>query len=86
MSDQGTLDVGGNNKDNQDGGEDSGDAGASLGGSMRVESPVPREVGLVVEMERDVREASLRGWFNGMDQELPEGWSGPNSNASLSQD
>ena len=41
-SDQGTLDVGGDNEDNQDGGEDNGDAGASLEGSMRVESPVPR--------------------------------------------
>ena len=43
-SDQGTLDVGGDNEDNQDGGEDNGDAGASLEGSMRVESPVPRFV------------------------------------------
>ena len=41
-SDQGTLDVGGDNEDNQDGGEDNGDAGASLEGSMRVESPVLR--------------------------------------------
>ena len=41
-SDQGTLDVGGDNEDDQDGGEDNGDASVSLEGSMRVESPVPR--------------------------------------------
>ena len=79
------LDAGGDNKDNQDMGEDSRDAGASTGGSMRVESPMLREVGLV-EMEREARESGLGGWFNGMEQGLLESWSGPNSNASSSQD
>ena len=34
----------------------------------------------------EVREAGLGGWFNGMDQGLLESWSGPNSDASKSQD
>ena len=71
-SDQGTLDVCGNDEDDEDGGEDNGDTGASSGENTRVESPMLREVGLVEEMEREVREAGLGGWFNGMDQGLPE--------------
>ena len=67
-------------------GEDSRDAGASMEGSTRVESPMLREVGLVEEMEREARESGLGGWFNGMEQELPESWSGHNSDASSSQD
>ena len=41
-SEAGTWESGGDDEDNQDGGEDNGDAGASLEGSMRVESPVLR--------------------------------------------
>ena len=37
-------------------------------------------------MEEEAREAGLGGWFNGMDQGLPESWSGPNSNGSKLQD
>ena len=81
--DQGTSDAGGDDKDNQDGGEDNGDAGVSLEGSTRVESPVPREVGLVEEMEREVREAGFGGWFNGMEQGLLESWSGPTPTCHL---
>ena len=85
LSEQGTSDAGGDDEDNQDGGEGSGGAGVSPLGSMRPETPALRERGLVEQME-EVREAGLGGWFNGMDQRLLESWSGPNSNASESQD
>ena len=64
----------------------SGDAGASLEGSTRVESPMLWEGGLIAEMEREVMEAGAGGWFNGVDQEVLESWSGHNSVASASQD
>ena len=38
-------------------------AGA-LGEVMRRDSPMPRETGLIVEMEREVEEAGAGGWFN----------------------
>ena len=64
---QGMLDAGGNNKDNQDEGKGSRGIGVSLLGSMRSETPALRERGLVEQMEEEVREAGLGGWFNGMD-------------------
>ena len=53
---------------------------------MRVESPMPWEGGLIAKMEREVMEAGAGGWFNGVDQEVLESWSGHNSIASASQD
>ena len=53
---------------------------------MRRDSPMPRETGLITEMEREAEEAGLGGWFNGNPEEVPESWSGANSNASASQD
>ena len=86
LSEAGTSDVGGDNQDNQDGGEGSRGAGVSLEGSIRVESPLPREGGLITEMEREAMEAGTGGWFNGLDWEIEESWSGPNSDTSASQD
>ena len=60
-------------------------AGA-LGEVMRRDSPMPRETGLIAEMEREAEEAGLGGWFNGNPEEVPESWSGANSDASVSQD
>ena len=85
-SEQGMLDAGGNDEDDQDGGEDNVGVGVSLLGNMRLETPALRERGLVEKMEEEVREAGLGGWFNGMDQGLLESWSGPNSDVSDSQD
>ena len=85
-SEAGMSDASGNDQDNQDGGTGSRDAGASLEGSMRVESPMPQEGGLIAEMEREAMEAGAGGWFNGNLEDVPESWSGPNSNASASQD
>ena len=82
----GTLDASDDDQDNQGGDAGSGDAGASLEGSMRVESPMPWEGGLITEMEREVMEAGAGGWFNGVDQEVPESWSGCNSVTLASQD
>ena len=80
-----STDPNSNNEDNQNGGEGSGGTSASLLGSLRPGTPAPRERGLVEQIE-EAREAGLGGWFNGMDQELPESWSGPNSDMSRSQD
>ena len=53
---------------------------------MRRDSPMPRETGLIEEMEREVEEAGIGGWFNGNPEDVPESWSGANSDASASQD
>ena len=53
---------------------------------MRRDSPMPRETGLIAEMEREVEEAGAGGWFNGNPEDVPESWSGANSDASVSQD
>ena len=53
---------------------------------MRRDSPMPPTSGLITAMERDVEEAGLGGWFNGNLEDVPESWSGGNSNASASQD
>ena len=47
---------------------------------------MPRETGLIVEMEREAEEAGTGGWFNGNPEDVPESWSGANSDASASQD
>ena len=47
---------------------------------------MPREIGLIMEMEREAMEAGAGGWYNGNPEEVPESWSGANSNASASQD
>ena len=53
---------------------------------MRRDSPMPPTSGLIASMERDVEEAGLGGWFNGNPEDVPESWSGANSDASASQD
>ena len=60
-------------------------AGA-LGEVMRRDSPMPRETGLIAEMEREAEEAGTGGWFNRNLEDVPESWSGANSDASASQD
>ena len=57
-----------------------------LGEVMRRDSPMPPTSGLIASMERDVEEAGLGGWFNGNPEDVPESWSGANSDASASQD
>ena len=47
---------------------------------------MPPTSGLIASMERDVEEAGLGGWFNGNPEDVPESWSGANSDASASQD
>ena len=74
----------------------SGDNGEGPGGEevnedigpseMRRDSPMPRETGLIAEMEREAMEAGTGGWFNGNPEDVPESWSGANSDASASQD
>ena len=57
-----------------------------LGEVMRRDSPMPRETGLIEEMEREAEEAGLGGWFNRNPEDVPESWSGANSDALASQD
>ena len=53
---------------------------------MRRDSPIPPTSGLIASMERDAEEAGLGGWFNRNPEDVPESWSGANSDASASQD
>ena len=53
---------------------------------MRRDSPMPRETRLIAEMEREATEAGAGGWFNRNPEDVPESWSGANSDASASQD
>ena len=53
---------------------------------MRRDSLMPPTSGLIASMERDAEEAGLGGWFNGNPEDVPESWSGANSDASASQD
>ena len=69
-----------------DGDEDSVVAGASHQWSTRRESLLPPTEGLIESMERDAEEAGLGGWYNGNLEDVPESWSGANSDASASQD
>ena len=53
---------------------------------MRRDSPMPPTSGLIASMERDAEEAGLGGWYNGNLEDVPESWSGANSDALASQD
>ena len=70
----GGLDASGDARDNQVGDTVRLVAGA-LGEVMRRDSPMPREVGLIAEMEREATEAGAGGWFNGNLEDVPESWS-----------
>ena len=85
-SEAGTLGASGDGPDDRDGGEDNEVAGVSPQESMRRDSPMPREEGLITQMAREVTEAGLGGWFNGNLEDVPESWSGANSDTSASQD
>ena len=78
--------VSGNSLDDQGGDKDNVVVGASPQVSMRWDSPMPREEGLIAQMEREAEEAGLGGWFNGNLEDVPESWSGANSDALASQD
>ena len=82
----GTSGVSGDNLDDQGGDGDNVDGGVSPQESMRRDSLMPREEGLIAQMEREAEEAGLGGWFNGNPEDVPESWSGSNSIASTSQD
>ena len=77
--------VSGNSQDNRVGDAVREVAGA-LTSVLRGDSPMPRETGLIAEMEEEATEAGAGGWFNGNPEEVLESWSGANSNVSASQD
>ena len=82
----GILDASGDGPDNQGGDEANVDTSVFTEGSMRRDSPMPQEGGLIAEMEREAEEAGLGGWFNRNPEDVPESWSGSNSGALASQD
>ena len=85
LSGSGGSDASGNGSDDQvsDG---IGQVAGVLREVMRRDSPMPLMSRLIAAMERDAEEAGLGGWYNGNPEDIPESWSGANSNASASQD
>ena len=81
-----TSDASGDAPVDQGGDEDNEDGGVSLPESMRLDSLMPREEGLIAQMEREAEEAGLGGWFNGNPEDILESWSGANSDVLASQD
>ena len=86
LSEAGTSGACGDGPDNQGGDEDNTDTGVSPQESMRQDSSMLREEGLITQREREAEEAGLGGWFNGNLEDILESWSGANSDASASQD
>ena len=86
----GSSGSGGSAASGDDGDDRVGDAvrlvAGALGEVLRRDSLMPRETGLIAEMERETEEAGAGGWFNGNPEDIPESWSGANSDASASQD
>ena len=74
----------GDESEDQGGAMDNEDVGEST--VLREDNLMPRETGLIAEMEREATEAGLGGWFNGNLEDIPESWSGANSDALASQD
>ena len=86
LSEVGTSGVSGDSLGDQGGDEDNVVVGVSPQESMRRDSPMPREEGLIAQMEREAEEAGLGGWFNGNPEDVLESWSGANSDVLASQD
>ena len=63
LSEVGMSGVSGDGLDDQGGDEDNAVTGVSLQESTREDSLMPREEGLITQMEREATEAGL-GWFN----------------------
>ena len=63
-----------------------GQVAGALTEVMRGDSPMPPTSGLIASMERDAEEAGLGGWYNRNPEDIPESWSGANSDTSASQD
>ena len=80
------LAASGDDQDDQGGDVVNADDGESMA-LRRRDSLMLQETGLIMEMEREAMEAGLGGWFNGnLEDVILESWSGPNSEASASQD
>ena len=84
-SGSGGSDASGNNQVDQvsDG---IGQVAGALVEVMRRDSPMPPMSRLIASMERDAEEVGLGGWFNRNPEDVPESWSGANSDALASQD
>ena len=85
LSGSGGSDVSGDDQDDQVS-DRIGQVAGVLVEVMRRDSLMPPTLGLIASMERDTEEAGLGGWFNGNLEDVPESWSGANSDTSASQD
>ena len=81
-----TSDAFGDGPDDQGGDKVNEVGGVFPWEGMRWDSPMPPTEGLIALMERDAEEAGLGGWFNGNPEDVPESWSGSNSDTLASQD
>ena len=86
LSEARTSGASGDGPGDQGGDEVNEVSGVSPQESTRQESPMLLMQGLIASMEKDVEEAGLGGWFNGNPEDVPESWSGSNSDTSASQD
>ena len=84
LSGSGGSAASGNDLEDRGGAVDNEVVGEST--EMRRDSLMLRETGLIAEMEREATEAGLGGWFNRNPEDVPESWSGANSNMLASQD
>ena len=82
LSGSGGSAASGDEPEDQGGAMDNKVVGESM--ALRRDSPMLRETGLIAEMEREATEAGAGGWFNGNPEDVPESWSGANSNVSAS--
>ena len=76
LSEAKTSGASGDVPDDQGGDEVNEVGGASPRASMRWDSPMPREEGLIAQMEREAEEAGLGGWFNRNLEDVPTGGKG----------
>ena len=79
----GTSGASGDAPDDQGGDEVNKVNGVSPQESMRQDSLMLREEGLIAQMEREAEEAGLGGWFNGNPEDVLESWSGANSDVRV---
>ena len=83
-SEAGTSGASGDDSDGQGGDRDNVVDGVFPQESMRQDNPMLPTHGLIASMEREAEEAGLGGRFNGNLEDVPESWSGANSDTLTS--
>ena len=83
-SEAGTSGASGDDSDGQGGDRDNVVDGVFPQESMRQDNPMLPTHRLIASMEREAEEAGLGGRFNGNLEDVPESWSGANSDTLTS--